>query len=396
MKRVAAALKVAAQVATCLKLSCRRATAIAVGLALWLTASQRSLYLSPELGYDPLIDNVPSASIDDNGMMCDSNEASTSQVRLCTAEVPPKTPFTYYARLACNNNREGNRSRFVALHRGTRDAKGPQWGIVFAHDGKQYWTLTMQCTDSDFDNDITQERSMKLSLVKCVSDEESIVVGDTVVAGGLDLDNGFNFIGVRVGEKDVVVLGGTKGLRELMRVPVGITTKGPTSVGYILGPSAQVTIERTGLTFSTDEAADLATGWTLDMLKEHFADSKDPFEGFWQYLDREMEDKWLRMGGRYTIALVKNRATGDYDIIYVDGAKVHKSQWHTGMRKGKMTPTIFTDNYNATWVDATKETISDDVQATFESGVILKIAFPVYKSQLRFSKVIKTSEHIFE
>ena len=50
-----------------------------------------------------------------------------------------------------------------------------------------------------------------------------------------------------------------------------------------------------------------------------------------------MEDTWLKMGGRYTIALVET-STG-YDVIYIDGAQVKKSQWHLGMKKGEMTKT---------------------------------------------------------
>jgi hypothetical protein len=99
-----------------------------------------------------------------------------------------------------------------------------------------------------------------------------------------------------------------------------------------------------------------------------------------------MEDTWLKLGGRYTIALVEN--SQGYDIIYVDGAQVKKSLWHTGMKKGEMRNTIFTDNFNASWIDATLEPINQDVYATFESGVILNIKFPVYKSQVRFSKVL--------
>ena len=58
------------------------------------------------------------------------------------------------------------------------------------------------------------------------------------------------------------------------------------------------------------------------------------------------------------------------------------------MLKGHMTKTIFSGNYEATWIDATLEPIEKDVQATIENGVILTLNFPVFKSQVRFSKVL--------
>ena len=104
-------------------------------------------------------------------------------------------------------------------------------------------------------------------------------------------------------------------------------------------------------------------------------------------LDRDMEDTWLKLGGRYTIALVET--DNGYDVIYVDGAQVKKSQWITGMKKAEMNKTIFTDNFNGKWFDSTLEAIDQDVYVTFESGVILSFKFPVYKSQVRFSKVLE-------
>jgi len=99
-----------------------------------------------------------------------------------------------------------------------------------------------------------------------------------------------------------------------------------------------------------------------------------------------MEDKWLRLGGRYTLAAVWR--DGGYDLIYVDGAQVKKSLWQMGMVKGRITKTIFTDNYEGEWIDATLEPINKDVYATLDNGVILTINFPVYKSQVRFSKLL--------
>ena len=128
------------------------------------------------------------------------------------------------------------------------------------------------------------------------------------------------------------------------------------------------------------------TAWTKDKLNAPFAKSKNPLEGYWEYLDRDMDDGIARLGGKYKIALV---ATDDgFDIIYVSGAQVGKSEWHEGMLKGRLTKTIFNDNYKAFWIDSTFRPIDDDVNGFFESGVILDMSFPTYKSKIRFSKVL--------
>ena len=75
-----------------------------------------------------------------------------------------------------------------------------------------------------------------------------------------------------------------------------------------------------------------------------------------------------------------------YDLIYIDGAQVKKSLWQPGMIKGHITPTIFSGNYDLSWIDATMEPIGDDAYATIENGVLLTLVFPEYKSQVRFAK----------
>lgn len=358
-----------------------------------LPAAARSVYQSPQLGFNEFMGNGnPCASLNKDRMLEDSNTGEAGSVRLAATIVPPNTPFLYYARMASPGNREGKHYVSHISHSAGNDAQGAEWGITFGYDGSNYWAVTLQCTDHNLGDDMRQTRTMRVRLAKFrEGGEEPVeVAADTVITNGMNLEEGFNFIGVRAQEHEVVVLGGIKGMKELMHAKVDALPRNSSQVGYMLGPKANVIIERTALSYSISQKPELATGWTIKSLNEHFAATTDPFEGYWQYLDREMEDKWLRMGGRYTIALVKNESDSEvYDIIYIDGAKVMADKWTAGMLKGRMKPTIFTDNYDATWVDATQQEISDDVQAVFESGVILKIAFPVYKSQLRFSKVIK-------
>ena len=155
-------------------------------------------------------------------------------------------------------------------------------------------------------------------------------------------------------------------------------------MGYLVGPGSRVAIERAVLTIDNDNQVATSTLWTVDALEEYLANSSDPIEGYWKYLDRDMEEKWLKLGGRYTLAVV--RADDGYDILYIDGAQVKKSQWQPCMLKGHIVKTIFSGNYDLYWIDATMEPISEDAYATIENGVILTLNFPIYKSQVRFAK----------
>jgi hypothetical protein len=165
---------------------------------------------------------------------------------------------------------------------------------------------------------------------------------------------------------------------------------GPVQVGYLVGPGSRTALERAVLTIENENQTSITTLWTREALDQYFATSSDPVEGYWAYLDRDMQDEWLRLGGRYTLAVV--RADKGYDLIYVSGAQVKKSMWQPGMLKGHITKTIFSGNYDATWIDATMEPIDRDVQATIDNGVILTLNFPVYKSQVRFAKVLNIDD----
>ena len=165
---------------------------------------------------------------------------------------------------------------------------------------------------------------------------------------------------------------------------------GLVQVGYLVGPGARVAIERAVLTIGNEKQAEATATWTLEELDRYLENSSDPVEGYWKYLDRDMEDKWLRLGGRYTLAVVQ--AGDGYDLIYVSGAQVMKQQWQPGMAKGHISKTAFTGNYDLVWTDATMEALGEDAYATVENGVILTLNFPVYKSQVRFAKVMNLDD----
>jgi hypothetical protein len=292
--------------------------------------------------------------------------------------------FRYYVRLQNTHSKEGKRYTVTDRHGNKRKVESTEAGIVIRISEHDYWTASFCTKNKNHYDDITDERFMVVSL-RHYDGGNLVFESDTNLVQNVNLTGGYNVLCVDATPEALTVSAGEKKLRTVITTPSHPYSK-PEAVGCYVGPGADLNIERTVLSYSDEPEQMMDSGWTKEALDLHFAKSKNPYEGYWVYLDRDLEDKWLRLGGRYTIALVETEM--GYDIIYIDGAQVKKSLWHTGMLKGRMANTIFPNNFNAHWIDATFQPFDLDVYATFESDVILNIKFPFYQSQLRFSKVL--------
>lgn len=337
--------------------------------------------------------NYNQASTVDGDFLQLNNKSATNVIITDSTHIDAFTSYKYYIKFANLHNKEGKYYKASDAQGKAKKIASTECGLVFNHTSMGCWRVAVSCSNSSLYNESVDLRAMTVKLINDYGG--SNVVKQVTLDGGVDLDEGYNYLGVTVEENAISVKIGKDQLKEVLSYHLSDTdTKVSTGipgvkVGYFVGPGAMISIERTVLSFNDQQqypATNLETQWTREALDRHFADSKNPYEGYWTYLDRDMEDQWLKLGGRYTIALVENGH--GYDVIYVDGAQVKKSMWHLGMKKAEMTQTIFTDNFTGKWFDATMEPITDDVFVTFESGVILNFKFPVYKSQIRFSKVL--------
>ena len=322
----------------------------------------------------------------DGDLLTDENATMATAISLDTMCIN-STAYRYQLRLANLNNKQGKTRSIKNPMTGDKTLiTSPQWGLVFNYDEDgNYCAVVLSCDNNAPYDDITDQRTMHVSLIQR-SGSETTQLATTELKKGVSLEDDMNTVCVDVDERSVTVSMGKNGLKQVLEANITRPT-GPLLVGYLVGPGSRVALERAVLTIENENQVATTTLWTREALDEYFATSSDPVEGYWKYLDRDMEDKWLRLGGRYTLAVV--RADDGYDLIYMDGAQVKKSLWKSGMLKGHMTQTIFSGNYDATWIDATLEPIEKDVQATIENGVILTLNFPVFKSQVRFSKVLE-------
>lgn len=107
--------------------------------------------------------------------------------------------------------------------------------------------------------------------------------------------------------------------------------------------------------------------------------------GVWSYLDRDNDADYARPGGTYSLAIIPGTVTGEYVILYMDGAGVNRSQWQEGMIKGRLRETQFAGRYDLLWYDAMMEKVDDEASATV-SGDVITFFFPLHYSQLRYSR----------
>lgn len=128
---------------------------------------------------------------------------------------------------------------------------------------------------------------------------------------------------------------------------------------------------------------------SLDTLRSYIAASKDVYESFWTYLDRDTDITKAVPGGRYTIATVSD-GHGSYEIIYLEGIGHETSLWEPFTIKGHLCPTIFADHFNLQWSDIYGRVADKEANAYIElQGTILRLSFPLLKSSIRFSRVPK-------
>ena len=254
------------------------------------------------------------------------------------------------------------------------------WGIGWSVGDSHHYSATIAYDDSRYDG--IYDPAMTLT----VSEQTDSTVRTILTASAEGVNpqtRGYNSMRLTILPADgsVKVEVGEKNFETVASFTVALDTL--SSVG--LSCEAPLHLFQVMATTERRLDASLPSGWDVETLTARFRDSSDPLEGFWEYLDRDVDDCLARAGGRYLLALVSDNA-GGYDIIYVGGADTNSSEWHPGFRRGHLSPTIFTDNYTLEWTDAMFRTISQDAYATIDQSAILTLRFPTYKSQLRFSR----------
>ena len=358
-----------------------RLTYLSVLLSMALCASGESLYSTYLNGFAHF--SHDSSAGQAGHILQIDNSTDAPVMVLDTIAHDPAASFRFVARFANLHNAEGKSYRYFLSPSGkSRKISNTEWGVVWNYvDSLNYCRLSL-CGHNSNLHDILDERTLSVTISQ-VSNGNTSILRQLSLRKNVSLYEGFNTAHIALCDSASTILLGNQKLSIIASLPQIPLVPG-SHFGLYAGKGALLAIERMVIQSTHSPADDLATRWTAESLNEHFATSTDPIEGYWDYLDRSLNESQLRLGGRYRIALVKS-PTG-YDIIYVSGAEVDGRLWRFGMLKGSLSPTRFIDNYALLWYDTEKQPFEADVHASIENMSILTLHFPLAASQIRFAK----------
>jgi hypothetical protein len=127
---------------------------------------------------------------------------------------------------------------------------------------------------------------------------------------------------------------------------------------------------------------------SVQELAEYLNKSTDAMEGYWEYLDRDTDPLMFSVGGDYRFATVKidNR----YALVYLSGARTNEQEWQPLRIKAWLNPTIFIGNYDLEWYDPFGVKFDIETSAQVTDNAIMSINFPLYKSKVRWRRMLST------
>lgn len=255
-----------------------------------------------------------------------------------------------------------------------------RWGVIWgAKSTESYYYVTIQNGNTDY-GDFLDKRYARVTVGYNNNGADSVIVS-TQLFDGIDMAIGYNSILIewRNGMSKVFV--GDKEYSYVTNIQVE-----DGNMGYCgIITNENLSVQSMSVASYPDVSRQIQTEWTPDKLDEYFKASQDSIEGYWEYLDRDCNDKKALVGGRYKLALV--RESGYYKMLYVSGAKTNAKQWKCGMVKGMLHQTIFQNHYDLIWCDSMFEHIKRDAHADITENAILTLWFPIYDTSIRFSKV---------
>lgn len=270
---------------------------------------------------------------------------------------------------------------------------GKGWGMVVEGSPKSApheavrLHADIRSMESDFDG-ISTEPVLEIEirseggltpLKKSFADRTGLIRKITSGMTGPDPTGSLNFFKVLCDDDMLTLYGGLHSPERLgaVNLPDGFTVD---SIGFYIAPGGAITPSDIRLTL--DASSLPPSPWEdPDILDGYLQSSLDWMEGYWQILDRSLDEALLRLGGDYRLALV--RELDGYDLIYIQGAKVNAGKWSRGMVKARLRPSGITGIWNVEWIDSMHKPMAHDLKAQADRNGTLTIQFPYQDSQLR-------------
>ena len=253
-----------------------------------------------------------------------------------------------------------------------------KWRVVWNYSSSLNYDFVELTWENTNFGDIYDCRQAILS-IGSVKDGVDKLYKSEKLKDGVNLSTGSNSIMVEIASGHLNLFVGDKQLKYIGTYEV------ETLFGPFCGVVSNVVAKVSNFIVETIpyKESRLQTSYKEQDLIFQFSSSTEGNEGFWSYLDRDIDLDYARLGGKYRLALVKNK--DGYLIIYMDGAETNKNKWSKGMIKGVLKSTIFKNHYDLVWYDSTFDVIDCEANAFIENS-ILTLNFPLYKSSIRFFK----------
>lgn len=299
--------------------------------------------------------------------------ASSSYPAVDLIAIEPGAQLEFSFR-AANLHNKADKGYPISNEKGSRKVKHPSWGVIIADQTGHRELITF--ATEDFPKDETYRPT---TMRVCLNNSPT----ENVIKEGVDFFTGTNAFQLLFDRGHCSLKGGNREYKPILSWESSIDH--PDSIGFFVAPGGLIKIDDIALLYNSPSLNEEITEFgNRDVLATYLRRSSDPQEGVWKVFDRSLEEKNLKMGGDYTIAIIKNGK--GYDLIYLDGASVNSKTWKPGMIKARFLPTGFPDIYDVEWIDATGETLTKDIKARYESP-LFTITFPYQSSTLRLRKL---------
>lgn len=313
----------------------------------------------------------------------DNSNSSEPHFNLIDMQCASST-FDIYIRIANEKNVEGKTFKVKNSDGKTIKVSNTEWGMVWNYIDDNNYNLIRLKGGNTMLYDVLDERYITVDVIS-VKNGKSNTINTVTCKKNVDLYGGYNVIRVLFDGNTTSVLVGNKDLDMVAKID-GVEYGYSFKAGYWTGAASKIKVERFVTNVNPIKESQLATKWTKSDLDRYFSGADlDDLEGYWTYLDRNLDEKKLKLGGKYTLAIVKNTKNG-YDVIYVEGAKVNPTKWECGMLKAVLKPTKFMNNYDMEWYDAVMDEFNDDTYASVDGNMVLTFRFPIGNGQIRFAK----------
>lgn len=292
--------------------------------------------------------------------------------------------FSISMRIANKSNLSGKSFKIYNKYNKSYKVSNPSWGFVWNYKDCNNYQMIRLKGHNTLLHDILDERSLIVEVLN-VNSGNIEIIKTTSLRKGVDLYDGYNSIWLKYdGDNTYLYIGDDNPiLIDKIDVSYGDSMK----IGYFIGSGSVVELERFITKKNIIKERRLLTKWNRNNLNDYLrSDSIGNIEGLWTYLDRNIDETKLKLGGKYQLVVVENNESG-YDLLYYSGAVVNSVKWTSGMLKGRLFPTRFKENYDLVWYDSVFEEINDDTYVMIEEdNNIMTLYFPKEKGQIRFVK----------